>query len=202
MIILDDVDVDYAVRTARSARSFTRVRSASTRGESSGNARIAGEFLESSSRARRRCRRATRSTTRPSSDPSSRGPPWKLVDERVKEAVAKARRFMRAAASKADSTSRRSQQRSLDCALANEETFGPSWCGGGGHREQAVDAANRTLYGLTSSILSGNTYRAFELARSVLAGHRQRELSDGERRDPRPVGRMRDQRLGRTAPTA
>jgi acyl-CoA reductase-like NAD-dependent aldehyde dehydrogenase len=36
--------------------------------------------------------------------------------------------------------------------------------------EQAVEAANRTMYGLTSSILASNTYRAFELAPTILAG--------------------------------
>ena len=36
--------------------------------------------------------------------------------------------------------------------------------------EQAVEAANRTMYGFTSSILAGNTYRAFELALKILAG--------------------------------
>ena len=35
---------------------------------------------------------------------------------------------------------------------------------------RAVEAANRTLYGLTSSILAGDTYKAFELAPKILAG--------------------------------
>jgi len=33
--------------------------------------------------------------------------------------------------------------------------------------EEAVAAANRTMYGLSSSILSGDTYRAFELAPKI-----------------------------------
>src|SRR6267378_4027336 len=36
--------------------------------------------------------------------------------------------------------------------------------------EDAIAAANRTLYGLTSSILAGNTYKAFEMEPKVLAG--------------------------------
>ena len=33
-----------------------------------------------------------------------------------------------------------------------------------------IAAANRTLYGLTSSILAGNTYRALKMVPKVLAG--------------------------------
>jgi acyl-CoA reductase-like NAD-dependent aldehyde dehydrogenase len=36
--------------------------------------------------------------------------------------------------------------------------------------EEAIAAANRTMCGLTSSILVGNTYKAFEMAPKVLAG--------------------------------
>ena len=36
--------------------------------------------------------------------------------------------------------------------------------------DEAIAAANRTMYGLTSSILAGNTYKAFEMAPKVLAG--------------------------------
>ena len=59
----------------------------------------------------------------------------------------------------------------LDAAIANKEIFGlvvvveavdtP---------EDVIAAANRTLYGLTSSILAGDTYKAFEVAPKVLAG--------------------------------
>ena len=52
-----------------------------------------------------------------------------------------------------------------DMAIANEETFGPVVVVEVVDTpEEAVAAANRTLYGLTSSILAGDTYRAFELA--------------------------------------
>jgi acyl-CoA reductase-like NAD-dependent aldehyde dehydrogenase len=34
----------------------------------------------------------------------------------------------------------------------------------------SLSTPHRTLYGLTSSILAGNTYRAFEMAPKVLAG--------------------------------
>jgi acyl-CoA reductase-like NAD-dependent aldehyde dehydrogenase len=35
---------------------------------------------------------------------------------------------------------------------------------------EAIAAANRTMYGLTSSILAGSTYQAFEMAPKILAG--------------------------------
>ena len=60
----------------------------------------------------------------------------------------------------------------LATAGAKEETFGPVVVEVEvvDTPEQAVEAANRTMYGLTSSILAGDTYRAFELAPKVLAG--------------------------------
>ena len=36
--------------------------------------------------------------------------------------------------------------------------------------EKAIAAANRTMYRLTSSMLAGDTYKAFELAPRILAG--------------------------------
>ena len=59
----------------------------------------------------------------------------------------------------------------LDAAIANEETFGPVVVVEVVDTpEDAIAAANRTMYGLTSSILAGNTYKAFEMAPKVLAG--------------------------------
>src|SRR5258708_30356534 len=50
----------------------------------------------------------------------------------------------------------------LDAAIANEETFGPVVVVEAVDTpEEAIAAANRTMYGLTSSILAGNTYKAF-----------------------------------------
>jgi len=74
-------------------------------------------------------------------------------------------------------------------------------CGGGrGHPEQAVEAANRTLYGLTSSILAGNTYRAFELAPKVLAGIVNVNSPTVNDEIHAPMGGVRDSGWGRTGP--
>jgi hypothetical protein len=59
----------------------------------------------------------------------------------------------------------------LDAAIANEETFGPVVVVEVVDTpDDAIAAANRTMYGLTSSILAGNTYKAFDMAPKILAG--------------------------------
>src|SRR4029077_4414214 len=96
----------------------------------------------------------------------------KLIDDRVKEALAKG--------AKAPTGAKYEGQIyfptiltdvPLDAAIANEETFGPVVVVEAVDTpKEAIAAANRTLYGLTSSILAGNTYKAFEMAPKVLAG--------------------------------
>jgi acyl-CoA reductase-like NAD-dependent aldehyde dehydrogenase len=66
--------------------------------------------------------------------------------------------------------------------------------------EQAVEAANRTLYGLTSSILAGNTYRAFELAPKILAGIVNVNSPTVNDEIHAPMGGVRDSGWGRTGP--
>ena len=66
--------------------------------------------------------------------------------------------------------------------------------------DQAVEAANRTLYGLTSSILSGNTYKAFELAPKILAGIVNVNSSTVNDEINEPMGGVRDSGWGRTGP--
>jgi hypothetical protein len=66
--------------------------------------------------------------------------------------------------------------------------------------EQAVEAANRTLYGLTSSILAGDTYRAFELAPKVLAGIVNINSPTVNDEIHAPMGGVRHSGWGRTGP--
>ena len=89
----------------------------------------------------------------------------------------------------------------LDTALANEETFGPVVVVEVVDTpEQAVEAANRTLYGLTSSILAGDTYRAFELAPKVLACIVNINSPTVNDEIHAPMGGVRDSGWGRTGP--
>jgi acyl-CoA reductase-like NAD-dependent aldehyde dehydrogenase len=66
--------------------------------------------------------------------------------------------------------------------------------------EQAVEAANRTMYGLTSSILAGDTYRAFELAPKILAGIVNVNSPTVNDEIHAPMGGVRDSGWGRTGP--
>ena len=89
----------------------------------------------------------------------------------------------------------------LDAAIANEETFGPVVIVEVVDTpDQAVEAANRTLYGLTSSILAGNTYRAFELAPKILAGIVNVNSPTVNDEIHAPMGGVRDSGWGRTGP--
>jgi len=63
-----------------------------------------------------------------------------------------------------------------------------------------ITAANRTMYGLTSSILAGNTYRAFELAPKILAGIVNVNSPTVNDEIHAPMGGVRDSGWGRTGP--
>jgi len=88
----------------------------------------------------------------------------------------------------------------LDAALANEETFGPVVVEVVDTPEQAVEAANRTMYGLTSSIVAGDTYRASQLAPKVLAGIVNINSPTANDEIHAPMGGVRDGGWGRTGP--
>ncbi len=66
--------------------------------------------------------------------------------------------------------------------------------------EEAVAAANRVLYGLTSSILTGDTYRGFELAPQVLCGIVNVNSPTVNDDIHAPMGGVRDSGWGRTGP--
>jgi hypothetical protein len=66
--------------------------------------------------------------------------------------------------------------------------------------EHAVEAANRTMYGLASSILSGDTYGAFELAPKILAGIVNANSPTVNDEIHAPMGGVRDSGWGRTGP--
>jgi acyl-CoA reductase-like NAD-dependent aldehyde dehydrogenase len=73
--------------------------------------------------------------------------------------------------------------------------------------DEAVAPANRTINGLTSSILAGNTYKAFEMAPKILAGiinvnsPAVRPLRRSTTRFTPPMGGVRDSGWGRTGPS-
>jgi acyl-CoA reductase-like NAD-dependent aldehyde dehydrogenase len=86
-------------------------------------------------------------------------------------------------------------------AAANDETFGPMVIVEPvDSDDEAVAAANRVMYGLTSSILSRDTYRAFELAPRVLAGIVNVNSPTVNDEIHTPMGGVRDSGWGRTGP--
>jgi len=202
MIILDDVDMDYAVRTATFGSFFHQGQICLNTRRIIIQRKIADEFL---------AKFAARTKTLPSGDPQDPktiiGPlitpaAVKLVDDRVKEAVAKGATLH--VGGVFDGQIYQPTILSnvpLDTALANEETFGPVVVVEVVDTpEQAVEAANRTMYGLTSSILAGDTYRAFELAPKVLAGIVNINSPTVNDEIHAPMGGVRDSGWGRTGP--
>jgi acyl-CoA reductase-like NAD-dependent aldehyde dehydrogenase len=202
MIVLDDVDVDYAVRTATFGSFFHQGQICLNTRRIIVQRKIAGEFLE---------KFVARTKTLPSGDPQDPrtiiGPlitpaAVKLVDDRVKEAVARG-----AVLHTGGTFDGQVYQPTiltnvpLDATVAQEETFGPVVVVEVVDTpEGAVEAANRTMYGLTSSILAGDTYRAFELAPKILAGIVNINSPTVNDEIHAPMGGVRDSGWGRTGP--
>jgi acyl-CoA reductase-like NAD-dependent aldehyde dehydrogenase len=202
MIILDDVDMDYAVRTATFGSFFHQGQICLNTRRIIIQGKIYDEFLK---------KFVARTNTLPAGDPLDPktiiGPvitsaAVKLIDERVKEAVARGAKVHAGAKYEGQIYYPTIlTDVPLDAAIANEETFGPVVVVEAvGTPEEAVDAANRTMYGLTSSILAGNTYKAFEMAPKVLAGIVNVNSPTVNDEIHAPMGGVRDSGWGRTGP--
>jgi acyl-CoA reductase-like NAD-dependent aldehyde dehydrogenase len=202
MIIFDDVDMNYAVRTATFGSFFHQGQICLNTRRIIIQRKTYEEFLE---------KFAARTQTLPAGDPLDPktiiGPiitreAVKLIDQRVQEAIA--------SGAKAHTGAKHDGQIyyptiltdvPLDAAIANEETFGPVVVVEVVDTpEDAIAAANRTLYGLTSSILSGNTYKAFEMAPKALAGIVNVNSPTVNDEIHAPMGGVRDSGWGRTGP--
>lgn len=202
LIILDDVDVDYAVRTATFGSFFHQGQICLNTRRIIVQRKIADEFIK---------KFAERTKALPYGDPQDHktiiGPlitpaAVKLADDRVKEAVAKGAVLHTGGQSEGQIYFPTILSNvPLDAAVANEETFGPVVVVEVVDTpEQAIEAANRTMYGLTSSILSGDTYRAFEMAPKILAGIVNINSPTVNDEIHAPMGGVRDSGWGRTGP--
>jgi acyl-CoA reductase-like NAD-dependent aldehyde dehydrogenase len=202
MIILDDVDVEYAVRTATFGSFFHQGQICLNTRRIIIQRKIADEFL---------AKFVARTNGLPAGDPLNPktiiGPiitrdAVKLIDDRVKEAVARGAQAHTGA--KYDGQIYYPTILTnvpLDAAITNEETFGPVVIVEVVDTpEEAIAAANRTMYGLTSSILAGNTYKAFEMAPKVLAGIVNVNSPTVNDEIHAPMGGVRDSGWGRTGP--
>jgi acyl-CoA reductase-like NAD-dependent aldehyde dehydrogenase len=202
MIVLDDVDVDYAVRTATFGSFFHQGQICLNTRRIIVQRKIYEEFLD---------KFVSRARSLPSGDPQDPktiiGPlvtsaAVKLVDERVKEAVARGA-VVRTGGSYKGQVYQPTILTNVpaDAAVAQEETFGPVvLVEAVDTPEEAVAAANRTLYGLTSSILAGDTYRAFELAPRIQCGIVNVNSPTVNDEIHAPMGGVRDSGWGRTGP--
>ena len=202
MIILDDVDVDFAVRTATFGSFFHQGQICLNTRRIIVQRKIYAEFIE---------KFIARTKTLPSGDPLNPktliGPlitraALELVDGRVKEAVAKGAKLRTGGTFEGQIYQPTIlTDVPLDTAVANEETFGPVVVVEVvDTHDDAIKAANRTMYGLTSSILAGDTYKALEMAPKVLAGIVNVNSPTVNDEIHAPMGGVRDSGWGRTGP--
>jgi len=202
MIVLDDVDVDYAVRTATFGSFFHQGQICLNTRKIIVQRKIYDEFLE---------KFVARTKTLLSGDPQNPatiiGPlvtaaAVAAVHERVQEAVSKGA-VLRTGGTFAGQVYRPTilTEVPYDAMVSNEETFGPVVIVEVvDTAEEAVQVANRVQYGLTSSILTGDTYRGFELAPRIMAGIVNVNSPTVNDEIHAPMGGVRDSGWGRTGP--
>ncbi|XES01508.1 aldehyde dehydrogenase family protein [Streptomyces sp. S1D4-11] len=202
MIILDDVDMDYAVRAATFGAFFHQGQICLNTRKIIVQRGIYEEFLE---------KFVARTKTLPSGDPLDPatviGPlvtraAVDLVDERVREAVAKGA-TLRTGGTHDGLVYQPTILTDVPytATVSNEETFGPLVVVEPVESaEEAVRVANRTMYGLTSSILTGDTYRGFELAPTLQHGIVNVNSPTVNDEIHAPMGGVRDSGWGRTGP--
>ncbi|WAC48220.1 aldehyde dehydrogenase family protein [Asticcacaulis sp. SL142] len=88
-----------------------------------------------------------------------------------------------------------------EATISNEETFGPVVIVEPVDTvEDAIRVANRTSYGLVASILSGDSYRGLELAPRIQAGVVNVNTATVNDEARVPLGGVRDSGWGRTGP--
>jgi acyl-CoA reductase-like NAD-dependent aldehyde dehydrogenase len=202
MIILDDVDMEYAVRTATFGSFFHQGQICLNTRRIIVQRKIAKEFLEKFTARTKTLRSGDPQDPKTVIGPLITPAAVKLVDDRVKAALAKGAKLHTGGVFEGQIYQPTILSNvSLDTAIANEETFGPVVVVEVVDTpEQAVEAANRTMYGLSSSILAGNTYRAFELAPKILAGCVNVNSPTVNDEIHAPMGGVRDSGWGRTGP--
>ena len=88
-----------------------------------------------------------------------------------------------------------------DAIAANEETFGPLVIVEPVDTiEEAIAVANRTSYGLVSSIFTKDTYKAFELAPQIMHGVVNVNSPTVNEETHAPMGGVKNSGWGRTGP--
>jgi acyl-CoA reductase-like NAD-dependent aldehyde dehydrogenase len=202
MLVLDDVDMDYAVRSATFGSFFHQGQICMNTRKIIIHRSLYEEFLE---------KFIARTKTLPSGNPQDPktiiGPlitPAAVtqVHASVQEALA------RGAVLRTGGTYKGQVYEPTiltnvpyEATMSNEETFGPVVIVEPVDTdEDAVRVANRVSYGLTSSILTGNTYRGLELAPKIMAGIVNVNSPTVNDEIHAPMGGVRDSGWGRTGP--
>ena len=202
MIILDDTAMDYAVDTATFGAFFHQGQICLNTRKIIVQRRLYGEFLE---------KFVARARALPSGDPQDPktiiGPlitraALEQVHARVEEA-----RSLGAMIHTGGTYQGQIYAPTIltdvpySARMSNEETFGPVVIVEAvDSDEEAIRVANRVDYGLTSSILTGDPYRGFEMAPRILAGIVNVNSSTVNDEIHAPMGGVRDSGWGRTGP--
>ena len=202
MIVLDDVDMDYAVRSATFGSFFHQGQICMNTRKIIIHRSLYEEFLE---------KFVARTRTLRSGDPQDPGTiigplitpdAVTRVHQSVQEAVAKGA-VVRTGGTYKGQVYEPTILTNVpyEATVSNEETFGPVVIVEPVDSDaDAVRVANRVSYGLVSSILTGNTYRGFEMAPRIMAGVVNVNSPTVNDETHAPMGGVRDSGWGRTGP--
>jgi acyl-CoA reductase-like NAD-dependent aldehyde dehydrogenase len=202
MVVLDDADMDYAVRSATFGSFFHQGQICMNTRKIIIHRSLYEEFLD---------KFIARTRTLPSGDPQDPktivGPlitPAAVaqVHERVQDALVRGA-VLRTGGTYTGQVYAPTILTNVpyEAAMSNEETFGPVVIVEPVDSDaEAVRVANRVSYGLTASILTGNPYRGFELAPKIQAGVVNVNSPTVNDEIHAPMGGVRDSGWGRTGP--
>ncbi|MEU6602691.1 aldehyde dehydrogenase family protein [Streptomyces flaveolus] len=199
ILVLGDTDVDYAVRVATYSAFFHQ-------GQICLNARKV--LIERSLYEEFVSGLEERARSLPQGDPLDPstviGPlindrAVEVMQERIREAVAKGAKIVTGGGHEG-----RVHQPTVlidvpdDATVAYEETFGPLLVVQPvNDADEAVEIINQSLYGLTASILTEDTYRGFQLAQRIKSGSVHVNGPTVEDAIEAPIGGVRDSGWGR-----
>ena len=202
MIILDDVNVDDAVKAATFGSFFHQGQICMNTRKIIIQRKIYDEFLE---------KFIARTNALPFGDPENPatiiGPlinqaAVDTVNERIKDAVSKGAKVQTGGYNEGlvyHPTILTDVP--YDAIASNEETFGPLVIVEAVDTvEEAVAIANRTEYGLVSSIFTNDTYKGFELAPKILHGVVNVNSPTVNEETHAPMGGVKNSGWGRTGP--
>lgn len=204
LIVLDDVDIDYAVRTAVFGAFFHQGQICMNTRKIIIDRKLYAAFLEKFIKRARQL---------PMGDPSN---PATLIGPLINAAAIQK---VHAGVQEAVSMGARIETGGTfdgqvyhptiltnvpyKATISNEETFGPVVIVEAVDTvEEAIAVANRTSYGLVASILSGDSYRGLELAPRIQAGVVNVNTATVNDEAHVPMGGVRDSGWGRTGPDA